>query len=372
MNRKIAAVLLATIASAIATPDVPRPDHIVVVIDENHSWGDVIGSGLAPYIDSLAADIGANGHTAAMTQSFGTAPGTQPSQPNYLELYSGDSQGVINDYFPPAGSPFTTPNLGRELLDAGLTFKTFSEHLLGQGYAAKHNPAINWVGTGQNQIPASTQADFSAFPINFWTLPTVCYVVPILTHDMHSPDRDLVSIPIGDQWLHDNMDAYIQWCKSHNSLFILTFDEGSYPTQGPLPTLIIGDKVQPGTYPETARNGISHYSILRTIEDAYDLPHAGAADAPPPSPAPVAIRNIWVSEIILTYQNTNRNVTLDWSGATSQTVDVYRNGVLRATTPNDGLYRDTLPPRSRPPMRYVYKVCESGTQTCSNEVTIMF
>jgi len=294
MNRKIAAVLLATIASAIATPDVPRPDHIVVVIDENHSWRDVIGSGLAPYIDSLAADIGANGHTAAMTRSFGTAPGTQPSQPNYMELYSGDSQGVTDDYFPPVGSPFRTPNLGRELLDVGLTFKTFSEHLQGQGYSARHNPAINWVGNGHNQIPASTQADFSAFPINFRTLPTVCYVVPILTNDMHSPGgNDPVCIPIGDQWLHDNMDAYIQWCKSHNSLFILTFDEGSNSTQGPMPTLIIGDKVQPGTYPERARNGISHYSILRTIEDAYDLPHAGAAHAPPPSPAPVAITNIW-------------------------------------------------------------------------------
>src|SRR5438045_8695009 len=103
MNRKIAAVLLATIASALATPDVPRPDHIVVVIDENHSWRAVIGSGLAPYIDSLAADIGVNGHTAAMTRSFGTAPGTQRSHQNYLGPYTGANQGATDDSYTPVG-----------------------------------------------------------------------------------------------------------------------------------------------------------------------------------------------------------------------------------------------------------------------------
>ena len=89
------------------------------------------------------------------------------------------------------------------------------------------------------------------------------------------------------------MDNYIQWCKIHNSMLILTFDEGG--GEGPLPTLIIGEHVQGGTYPENTRNGTDHYSWLRTIEDAYGLPHAGAAftGLPAPTPAPIAVDNIW-------------------------------------------------------------------------------
>ena len=48
-----------------ATATVPRPDHIVIVIDENHSANDVIGRSAAPYINSLSAE-GAN-----FSHSFG-------------------------------------------------------------------------------------------------------------------------------------------------------------------------------------------------------------------------------------------------------------------------------------------------------------
>jgi hypothetical protein len=34
-------------------------------------------------------------------------------------------------------------------------------------------------------------------------------------------------------------------------------------------------------------------------------------------------------------------VRLTWNGATSTNVDVYRNGVVIATTPNDSLYVDS-------------------------------
>jgi hypothetical protein len=63
-------------------------------------------------------------------------------------------------------------------------------------------------------------------------------------------------------------------------------------------------------------------------------------------------------------------VRLTWKGATSNNVDVYRNGVVVATTPNDGRYEDSTGDTGR--ARYTYRVCEAGTQTCSNDVRVQF
>jgi hypothetical protein len=63
-------------------------------------------------------------------------------------------------------------------------------------------------------------------------------------------------------------------------------------------------------------------------------------------------------------------VRLRWSGATSTNMDVYRNGVVVATVPNTGAYTDSTGDTGR--ASYTYKVCEAGTSTCSNEVTVRF
>jgi N-acetylmuramoyl-L-alanine amidase len=61
---------------------------------------------------------------------------------------------------------------------------------------------------------------------------------------------------------------------------------------------------------------------------------------------------------------------LQWSGATSSSVDVYRDGALIATTPNDGFYTDPIDARRGG--SYLYVICEAGTDTCSNEVMVAF
>ena len=63
-------------------------------------------------------------------------------------------------------------------------------------------------------------------------------------------------------------------------------------------------------------------------------------------------------------------VRLTWSGATSNNIDVYRNSALITTVPNTGTYTDSTGDTGR--ARYTYKVCEAGTSTCSNEVTVRF
>ena len=71
------------------------------------------------------------------------------------------------------------------------------------------------------------------------------------------------------------MNGYVQWAKANNSLLVFTFDEddGGSSTQYPIATFIVGPGVKPGVYNEAA----NCFSLLRTFEDMYGLPYAGAA-----------------------------------------------------------------------------------------------
>ena len=80
----------------------------------------------------------------------------------------------------------------------------------------------------------------------------------------------------GDDWLRRHVRLYVKWARRHNSLLILTWDEGSGDNH--IATIIAGAHVRRGQYDQP----INHYDLLRTVEDLYDLPHAAAsADAEP-------------------------------------------------------------------------------------------
>ena len=246
----------------------PKPDHIVIVVMENHDYWQIMGSREAPYINSLAKDT----FSANFTRSYIIE---HPSQPNYLDFYSGSNQGVYDDIHP-EHEPFTTPNLGRQLIDSGKSFTTYSEDLPAIGYngdrygdyVRKHNPAANWMGIGKNQIPVTTNQPFTAFPSDYTKLPTVSLVVPNEINDMHNG-----SVIAGDTWVKNNLDGYVQWAKTHNSLFILTFDEDNYGSNEQIVTIFIGSMVKGGAYKLT----INHFNVLRTIEWMYGLPYIGKA-----------------------------------------------------------------------------------------------
>jgi hypothetical protein len=264
----------------------PVPDHIVVVIMENHTYGSIIGNdSAAPNINAWARES----KTALFTNSFAIE---HPSQPNYLDLFSGSNQGVTHDTTS-VNSPFTTPNLARALLDRSLSYISYSEGLPFVGYngekigayARKHNPVANWMGTGTNQVPPDLNRPFTDFPYQgFDSLPTVSYVIPNLVNDMHDGVNP-VRINTGDRWLAQNLGAYKEWAKSHNSLLIITFDEDDYTGRNQIATMFIGAMVKGGNY----NNLINHFNVKRTIEDMYSLPPAGVASE--------SILNCWVNGI---------------------------------------------------------------------------
>lgn len=260
----VVCLLLSLVSCLAATPPtraavLPRLAHVVVVMEENHSYSDIIGSSSAPYINSLASQ------GALFTQSFAV---THPSQPNYLALFSGSTQGITDDSCP---HTFTTGNLASELLAAGLTFTGYSESLPGAGstactsgeYARKHSPWVNF-----SNVPSSANQPFSSFPSssNYNALPTISFVIPNLNNDMHNG-----TIQQGDTWLKNNIDAYAQWAKQNNSLLIITWDEDDNSQNNQIPTIFVGQAVKAGSYGET----INHYNVLRTLEDMYGLAALG-------------------------------------------------------------------------------------------------
>ena len=298
----------------------PAYDHIVVVIEENHSFSQIIGNSAAPNINALAA-IGAN-IVNASTDPQGNTTGSHavrhPSQPNYLELYSGSNQGTIQDGHPGTSSeplssppPFTTPNLGAALRNAGFSFATYSQTLPSVGfdgdsngpYQRKHNPVANWMNDlspTANQLPSTANQPFTTFqqiansPGGFANLPTVTFVVPDQTYDMHDG-----TIQQGDDWLKTNIiDTYLPWATTHNSLLIVTWDEdGNSTASNQIATIFAGAKIKPGNYTETNLNAnnphvgsptdpgiqtptgtaMNHYNMLSTIEDVYGLTHIGGS-----------------------------------------------------------------------------------------------
>lgn len=252
-----------------AVSAVPRPDHIVIVIDENRAQSEVVGSPSAPYINSLAAS-GAN-----FSRSFAV---THPSMPNYLALFAGSTPGVTQEGCP---QTWSTPNLGTSLIAAGLGFAGYSEGLPSVGYTGctsgqyfrEHNPWVDFPA-----VPAADNLPLTAFPADYSTLPPVSFVVPNELNDMHTG-----TVAQGDTWLQNTMGGYITWAKTHNSVFALTFDEDDYTASNQIATIITGQGVVPGTHSET----INHYNLLRTVEDAYGLSPVGQSATATP------ILDIW-------------------------------------------------------------------------------
>jgi hypothetical protein len=284
----IAAALFVGAPGALAASPPPAYDHVVLAIFENKARGQIIGASDAPYLNGLAAQ-GAN-----FSQSFAIR---HPSQPNYLDLFSGSDQGLAPW---PAGNEcpqnFASGNLGHQLIASGRTFVGYAEGLPSPGslvcnsgfYARRHVPWTNFGNLNQ----ATVNRPFSEFPTDFTRLPTVSWVVPNNCNNMHDgPPNCWVST--GDTWARRHLDAYAQWAKTHNSLLIVTWDEddnSDHNGTNQIATLFVGARITPGIYPER----IDHFTVLRTIEAMYGLPALGQAAnrspitdvfaaAPPPS-----------------------------------------------------------------------------------------
>lgn len=246
-----------------------RPDHVIVVVEENKSNGTIIGNPKAPYLNRLARA------SALFVNATGVA---HPSQPNYLALFAGQTNSDA-DICPERGVSSTAPSLGGALIKSRLTFSGYAEALPRRGftgcsagdrndeYARKHAPWTNFA-----DVPPSSNDPLTDLPA-LDRLPTVCFIIPDLENDMHSG-----SIETADAWLRRHVEPIVAWAVAHNSLVIVAWDESDTTYGNSVPLIIAGAKVKPGRYAER----VDHYRILRTIEEFYGLPFLGySADVAP-------------------------------------------------------------------------------------------
>jgi hypothetical protein len=241
----------------------PHASSVVVIVMENRNDELIVGNPSAPYINTTLIP-----QAALMTNSHAV---THPSQPNYLALFSGSTQGITDDSCP---HEFSAPNLGVALLASGATFTGYSESMPADGYRGcwtnvygrKHNPWVDF-----KNVPSSSNRVWHDVP---GSRPTVSFIIPNMCNDMHD-----CSTRTGDAWLKAHLPAILHSGARNDGLLILTWDEAEPDTDGTnrIPTLLLGPMIARGRYSER----IDHYAVLHTIERIAKVPcTANACNAP--------------------------------------------------------------------------------------------
>ncbi len=253
-------------------PPAPQFSNIVLVIEENHSYSQVIGNSAMPFLNQLAS------HHALATQYFADA---HPSLPNYFMMTTGQPI-TFNDNF---SGIVADDNIARELINTGKSWKVYAESLPSAGYTGTdvfpyvkhHNPFAYFsdvVGTSQ----ASNMVPFSQFSgdMSSGQLPTFSFIVPNIVHDAHScPDgtmtcADNLKLSTADTWLQQNIGPLLNDSNFQKSgLLLVVFDEGELSDiagiGGHVALVLAGTGVKGGFQSTTHYD---HAALLRMILEA--------------------------------------------------------------------------------------------------------
>ncbi len=276
-----------------AGSDVPQYQHIFYLMLENHSYNEIIGSPNAPQINALAR---ANG---LATSYYGV---THPSEPNYVAAIGGSYYGIQDDapYNSTASHTISAPSIVDQLEGAGLTWKSYQQSLPSAGftgtvypdssnalYASKHDPFLNFAHVQHN--PAELQnivPETQLFTdLQSDTVPNFSFIAPDQCHDMHgiaSCTGDAALLQAGDAYVASVVSAITSssvWAKGNNAI-VITWDENDFnptgvtgccdanPGGGHVATIVIANHGPRDVLDATPYN---HYSLLKTIEDAFHL-----------------------------------------------------------------------------------------------------
>lgn len=258
---------------------VPNFDHIVIIIFENEEYDDVIGNSLMPNFNKLA-----NEHTL-LTQYYAVR---HPSLPNYIALMGGNTFGITNDC---TGCFINAPSLPDLIEASGRTWKTYQEDMpspcfVGDDgdYRQKHNPFIYFDPIRLDKIRCERSiVPFTALQtdIDADALPNFIFITPNMCNDGHD-----CSLDIADKWLKDQLNILIPALDEAgpNYLVIMMFEEGKSKDSccglsendagGRVPVVLLSPQVKSHFQDSTP---YSHYSLLKTIANAWGLAYLGHA-----------------------------------------------------------------------------------------------
>lgn len=242
------------------------PDHIIFVWFENKGYPQIVGSSSAPYINSLIKK------GTLFTSDYAL---THPSYPNYIAFFSGSTQGVTTDDCI-SGQPFKKTTLYDALKTAGVSFRWYSESEpynyytdCSYGYyRERHNPTTIFPTT-YNTCNKVFSASYFADTSNFKYLPKVVCISPNLMDDMHDG-----TISAGDSWLKNKLGSLANWCLTHNSVFVVYWDEDNKYYGNRIPVVAVGQHVKAGYQLGTKYD---HYNWTKTICSMFKAPTSWAS-----------------------------------------------------------------------------------------------
>ena len=244
---------------------VPAFSHVWILVLENANFASVIDGASDPYLLGLVSKYG------LAANYYGVS---HPSQPNYLALFSGSMQGVADDGL----HDISAPNLADQLEAKGKTWTVYEQDYPGncfagttangQGegfgvagsYARKHDPAISFDDIRTDPSRCGRIRSLAGFD------PTAAdfeLIVPNTCNDLHS-----CPLATADAFLATFVPHILAAPDFGNSVLFITTDEGEGSGQNQVATLVVSPLVKAGMSSTTRHD---HYSLLRTIEDAWGL-----------------------------------------------------------------------------------------------------
>lgn len=243
-------------------------EHIVVIVEENHSASNILDDPGTPFINRLAAEnaVATNYHAVA-----------HPSLPNYLALTSGTTAGITDDCDPGSDCTARVHNITDAIEESGRTWKMYAEGMpapctaVDSGrYAARHNPFMYFPGvTGDQASCAQHDVPFTQLAEDLKTtssLPNYVFISPDTCNDMHD-----CPVATGDAWLAREVPRILESpaFTQQDSLLVLTWDEDDHHDDNRVLALFAGPAARPG---HTSSRSYNHYSLLHTVEELWGLP----------------------------------------------------------------------------------------------------
>ena len=269
-----------------------------MILMENTDWSSVKNSASAPYINRTLLPIGSH------AERYYNPPNLHPSLPNYLWLEAGTNFGILDGNPPAQNHQSTSSHLVNLLEAAGISWKAYQEDEgagafdgtacpfthEGNFYDVNHNPFVYFDDVTGNMNPSAPRClqhvrPYSEFLTDLGnnTVARYNFITPHLCHDMHNTCAPLNDRVLqGDRWLSTEVPKILaSQAYRNNGVLFITWDEGASSagccgnaSGGQVASLVIAPNSIVGLRSITNE---THYSLLRTIEDAWGLAPLGQA-----------------------------------------------------------------------------------------------
>ena len=265
------AVLLALIALAVAASELGasaralgsaagvraaargRVEPVVVIVMENHDYGQIVGNDNAPYLNNRFIPAG------RLFTNYDAID--HPSLPNYLAMTSGTTSGCSSDGCDVQS--FRTNNIFHQLAQAGRSWRTYAEDMPSRcalddsgRYVVHHNPPPYYRDLMGRPCRRFDRPYPSPIPSR---LADFTFVVPNNCHNMHD-----CSVAEGDRWLRHHVRAFLR----RGAIVVITFDEDSGSSSNHVFTAVVGPGIAAGS---TRKAHFTHYGLLSGIEAHFNL-----------------------------------------------------------------------------------------------------